>query len=175
MREIFVFSDGRVGSIAEWQHAIDKEGFALRLSTHSHSSEVSGQVHARLGHDDAGFECDQVDSAELMARHSDVDFGHPWKLALAFRSGPDLKSNIASWIGAVIFARVTGGEVFDPQEGKLYAPEEVLSSLREVERDIRQVEDELKKLNEQPRKALTPSPAVITVRLWKEDQAEDDS
>ncbi len=172
MREIFVFSDRQLGSIAEWQKAIDKEGFALRLSTSDFSDEVSGHVPARLGHDDAGFECDQADSAALMARYPDVDFGHAWKCVRAFRSGPDLKPNIASWIGAVIFANVTGGKVFDPQEGKLYAPEDVLSSLREVEGDILQVEDELKKLKERPRKAPVPSPAVISVRLWKDEEGE---
>lgn len=175
MREIFVFSDRQLGSITEWQQAIDKEGFALRLSTSGLSDEVSGRVPARFGHDDAGFECDQADSAALMARYPDVDFGHAWKFVRAFRSGPELKPNIASWIGAVIFANVTGGKVFDPQEGKLYAPEDVLSSLREVERDILQVEDELKKLNERPREAFAPSSAVISVRLWKEDQVEEES
>jgi hypothetical protein len=173
--EIFVFSDRQIGSVAEWQQAIDKEGFALRLSTSGLSDEVSGHVPAQLGNDDAGFECDQADSAELTARYSDVDFGHAWKFARAFRSVPNLKPNIASWIGAVIFAKVTGGKVFDPREGKLYAPEDVLSSLREVERDILQAEDELEKLKKQPRKALASSPAVISVRLWKEDQAEEDS
>jgi hypothetical protein len=70
----------------------------------------------------------------------------------------------------VIFAKITGGKVFDPRDRKLYAPEEVLSSLREIERDILQVEDELKKLKEQPRKAPASSPAVITVRLWKDEE-----
>src|SRR5690349_4231304 len=37
---------------------------------------------------------------------------------------PDLKSNVASWIDAVIFAKITGGKVFDPRDRKLYAPEE---------------------------------------------------
>jgi hypothetical protein len=166
--EIFVFCDRQIGSIAEWQAAIDAEGFALRLSTSGLSNEVSG--HARFGHDDAGFECDQADSAALMARYPAVDFGHAWRCVRAFRSGPDLKSNIVSWIGVVIFAKVAGRKVFDPQEGKLYAPEEALDPLREVERDILQVEDELKKLKERSRKAPDPSPAVICVRLWKDEE-----
>jgi hypothetical protein len=150
---LFVFFDRQLGSVAEWQQAIDKEGFAIRLSTSDLSDEMSGHVPARLGYDDAGFACDQADSTTLMARYPDVDFRHAWRCVRAFRSGPDLKSNVASWIGAVIFAKITGGKVFDPRDRKLYAPEEVLSSLREIERDILQVEDELKKLKEQPRKA----------------------
>jgi hypothetical protein len=85
-----------------------------------------------------------------------------------FRSGPDLKSNVASWIGAATFAKVTGGKVFDPAEGKLYPPEDSLSSLGEVERDILQVE-------ERPRKSPAPSHAVISVRLCKEEQGRKDS
>jgi hypothetical protein len=41
--------------------------------------------------------------------------------------------------------------------------------LREVERDILEVEDELKKLKERPRTTPAQSPAVITVKLWKEE------
>jgi hypothetical protein len=136
---------------------------------------LSGYVPAKLGNDDAGFECDQARSAEIMAHYPDADFGHAWQFARVFRSGPHLKSNIASWIGAAIFAKVTSGRVFDPREGKLYAPEEALSSLREVEREILQVDADLKKLKERPRKGLASSPAVISVRLWKEDQGREDS
>ena len=31
--EIFVLSDRKLGSIAEWQRAIDREGFDLKLDT----------------------------------------------------------------------------------------------------------------------------------------------
>jgi len=173
MREIFVLSNSQVSSIAEWQQAIDKEGFALRLSTSGLFDEMNGHVQARLGHEDAGFECGQLDSAELLTRYSDVDFGHAWKFVRTFRSSSTLKSNIASWIGAATFANVTGGKVFDPQEGKLYAPEEVLSPLREAESNILQIEDEPKKLKEQPREAGAPSPAVINVRRWNDERGEE--
>jgi hypothetical protein len=129
-------------------------------------------VPARLGHDDAGFEYDQADAAALMARYLDIDFGHAWRFARVFRSGPDLKSNIASWIGAVIFAKIAGGKIFDPRDRKLYAPEQALGPLREFERDILLVEDELRKLKERPRITPAQSPAVITVRLWK-GEADD--
>lgn len=173
MSEIFVFSDRRVGSMADWQRAIDNEGFALKLSTNSVTDELTGFLSAKLGNKDAGFECDQADAATLMARYPDVDFGHAWRFARVFRGDPDLKSNIASWVGAVIFAKVTGGKIFDPRDRKLYAPEQALDPLREFERDILQVEDELKKLRERPRRLSASSSAVISVRLWKEDRGED--
>jgi hypothetical protein len=106
MREIFVFFDRQLGYIAEWQQASDKEGFALRLST-----ERLFHLPAQLGSDDSSFECDEADPAEFMACHSDVDLGRVWKFVRTFRSSPNLKPNIASWIGAVIFAKVTGGKV----------------------------------------------------------------
>jgi hypothetical protein len=134
---------------------------------------MNGPVPAKLGNKDTGFECDQADSAKIMANYPHVDFGHAWKFARAFRSGPDLRSNVASWIGAVIFGQVTGGKIFDPRDRKLYAPEQALEPLREAERDILRVEDELRKLKERLRQASTPSPAVITVRLWKDEEGEE--
>src|SRR5215831_9926482 len=92
---LFVFSDRQVSSIAEWQRAIEAEGFALRFSTTGPADELSGSVAAKLGNDDAGFECNQESSADIMARYPDVDFGHAWQFAKVFRSGPTLKSNIA--------------------------------------------------------------------------------
>ena len=75
---LFVFSDRQVSSIAEWQRAIEAEGFALRFSTTGPADELSGSVAAKLGNDDAGFECNQESSADIMARYPDVDFGHAW-------------------------------------------------------------------------------------------------
>ena len=170
--EIFVLSDSQIGSIAEWQQAIEAEGFALRLSTGDASDGLSGQMSARFGNEDVEFECEQVESDELMSRHSDVDFGHAWKFVRAFRGSPTLKQNVAAWISAAIFAKLTGGKVFDPGADRLSTAEELLSSLREVERAIFDVEAERKELSAWPPKALTPSPAVISVRLWKDEEGE---
>jgi hypothetical protein len=169
MREIFVFSDRQIGSFAAWRQALNKEGFALRLSKNGPADELIGHVSAKLGKEYAGFECDQADSAEIMSHYPDVDFGQAWRFAWSFRSGPELRSNVASWIGAAILAKVTGGKVFEPPEVKPYSPEDVLGPLREVERDILQLEEDLKKLEDRPRTEANPSPAIISVRLWKEE------
>jgi hypothetical protein len=171
--EIFVFSDSQIGSIAEWQQAIEAEGFALRLSTDGSSDELSGQMAARFGNEDIGFEYNQVDVVGLMSRYTDVDFSHAWKFVRAFRSAPQLKPNVAAWIGAAIFAKLTGGKVFEPGADKLSMTEELLNSLRDVEHAVLEVEAERKELSLWPPKTLTPSPAVITVRLWKGEEGED--
>jgi hypothetical protein len=44
--EIFVLSDRQIGSIAEWQQAIDAAGFALRFSTADTHNELSGHIAA---------------------------------------------------------------------------------------------------------------------------------
>src|SRR5262249_2649434 len=159
--------DRQVSWIAEWQRAIEAEGFALRFSTTGPADELSGSVAAKLGNDDAGFECNQESSADIMARDPDVDFGHAWQFAKGLPQRSHLEVEYCSWIGAAIFAKVTGGKVFDPGADKLSTTKELLSSLREVEHDILQVEVELKKLEERPQEAHAPSPAVISVRLWR--------
>src|SRR5262249_54143866 len=98
---------------------------------------------------------------------------------VAVREGLPQRSHLeveyCSGIGAAIFAKVTGGKGFDRGADKLSTTKELVSCLREVEHGILQVEVELKKLGERPQEAHAPSPAVISVRLWREDQFEEDS
>jgi hypothetical protein len=54
--QIFVLSDRRLGAIAEWQQAIDAEGFDLRLF-----EDLSGHLPAHRGEQHAGFECGHWD------------------------------------------------------------------------------------------------------------------
>ena len=52
--EIFALSDRRLNSIAEWQRAIDAEGFALQLSGETPFAQLSrflpvpGNTHLRF-------------------------------------------------------------------------------------------------------------------------------
>lgn len=165
--EIFVFSDRQVSSMAEWQEAINKQGFPLRLSTKRPFAELGGHLPAQLDGEDIWFECDHFDAAELMAHYAEVDFGHAWKFVLAFRIGASLKAPLGAWIAATAYARATGGFVFDEIDGKLYTPEEGIEVCRVLDRDIPQLELQLKELRERPPGRLAPSPVTITVKLWK--------
>ena len=87
--EIFVLSDRRLGSIADWQQAIDAEGFDLRLDTSRPFEALSGHLPAQRGAQHAGFECDHWDPHDIIDSYEHIDFGHPWTQTLAFRFGGD--------------------------------------------------------------------------------------
>jgi hypothetical protein len=55
--ELYVLSDQRLSSIAEWQQAIDAEGFALQLSRETPLDAVDGFLPAQLNREPTGFEC----------------------------------------------------------------------------------------------------------------------
>ena len=63
--EIHVFSDRKLASIAQWQQAVDAEGFALRLSTEGSFEALRGFLPAQWSDRQAGFECFHDRAAEL--------------------------------------------------------------------------------------------------------------
>ena len=170
--EIFVLSDRQVDSVAEWQAEIDAEGFPLRLSTDRPFNDLSGHLPAQLNREPVWFECDHFDSAELMAHYSDVDFGHDWAFVLAFRIGPTFKALLGVWIAATAYARVTDGILFDETEAKLFPPDDALKLTRDLQQDIPRLEQQIKELQARPRKAPNPSPAIVSVRIWKREEQD---
>ena len=89
---------------------------------------------------------------ELIVDWPDVDFGHAWKLVLAFRIGASFKSLLGAWIAATAYARATDGIVFDEADAKLYPPDDALKLIRNLERDLPRFEQQMKELQERPRK-----------------------
>jgi hypothetical protein len=168
--EIFVFSDSQIGSMVEWQEAVEAEGFALRLSTDRPFNDLNGHLPAQLNGEDVWFECDHFDLAELIAHYSDVDFGHPWEFVLAFRIGASFKALLGAWIAATAYAKATGGTVFDETDAKLYPLDEALKLTRDLQRDIPRLEQQVKELQARPQKRLNPSQATISVRIVKAEE-----
>src|SRR5712691_4097640 len=107
--EIFVLSDRRLGSIAEWQQAIDSEGFDLRLDASRPFEALSGHLPAHRGEQHAGFECDHWDPKDVMDEEScaDIDFGRRWTQALAFRFGGDFYALWGAYAAAAAYAKAT--------------------------------------------------------------------
>jgi hypothetical protein len=54
--ELFVFSDRRLPSMAEWQRAINAEGFPIRLLTETPFEELNGIVLVQFGDKRTSFE-----------------------------------------------------------------------------------------------------------------------
>ena len=116
--EIHCLSDRQLSSMAEWQHAIDAEGFALALSTARPIHSLEGFVPAQSGEMESGFECYHDDDSELLVAYASVDFGHPWRFALSFRWGGNLAACLAAYQAGAAYAKATGGVVFDPEQAK---------------------------------------------------------
>ena len=121
--EIYVLSDRQLASIAEWQQAIDREGFALRLSTERPFDALSGHLPAQWDDKHAGFECDHWKGSEVIDENPDVEFGRRWEHVLAFRFGGDFGALLGAYAAAAAYARATDGVVFDGESGEVLTPE----------------------------------------------------
>lgn len=132
--ELWVLSDRQLNTMAEWQHAIDAEGFPLKLSDERSIEKLNGFLPASLRGERTGFECNHWPAANFIRDLSDVEFGHEWKYVLAFRWRGDFDELRAAWIAGSAYARATDGIVFDDQEGKIRnAAEAVDAARREYE------------------------------------------
>ena len=133
--EIFVLSDRKLASMAEWQQAIDQEGFDLKLDQSRPIEKLSGHLPAQRAGAHAGFECDHFDPAELLDAEelADVDFGHRWTQMLAFRFGGDFFALFGASAAAAAYARATGGVVFDGESGEVMQPDRAAEVARDNE------------------------------------------
>jgi hypothetical protein len=136
--EIFVMSDRRLSSIEEWQHAIEKEGFALRLDASRPFEALSGHLPAWRGSEPAGFECDHWDAADILDNDglADIDFGHRWTQTLALRFGGDFLALWGAFAAATAYARATGGVVFDGEGGEVLTPDQAAQIVRDIELEL---------------------------------------
>jgi len=127
--QICVLTDSRLTSIAEWQKAIDDEGFPLRLS----DADPDRNLAARLRDEETSIEYGVHDFLELKNVYKNVSFGHDWAYAIAFTWSPDFAEEISAWMAAAAYASATRGVIFDQQEGKVLSFEESLKVIREIE------------------------------------------
>src|SRR5262249_27231339 len=131
--ELFVLSDRRLRSIAEWQHVIDAEEFPLRLSTQTPFEALDGILPVSLGDHSTDFECAHWDAPELMADYAELDFGHPWTEALAFRwGGSSFYSTPAAYMAGAAYAKATAGVVFDCEQGKILTSQHAVQAARDL-------------------------------------------
>ena len=145
--EIFVMSDRRLGSIAEWQKAIEQEGFNLRLDASRPLEAIGGHLPAlrtssmtlpSFGSEPAGFECDHSDPADLLDDDdlADIDFHRRWSQTLAFRFGGDFLALWGAFAAATAYARATGGVVFDGEAREVLTPDKAAEIVRDVELEL---------------------------------------
>jgi hypothetical protein len=132
--EVFVLSDRRLGSIAEWQGAVDAAGLALTLPADVRIEELHGFLPIRAGDVETGFECAR-DAAEVTRFYGTIDFGREWQHALAF-NWQGFEEGAAACMAAAAYARAADGVVFDPQESIVLSPQRAIEYANEFKADI---------------------------------------
>lgn len=133
--ELNIFSDRRLNSIAEWQRAINAEGFPLQLARDVDLSTVSGFLSADLKNKRTGFECYQDEAWEMMESLGRSNFDRDWKFALGLRWGPDFAAVDSAWMAATAYAAATGGVIFDYEEAEIFTPDQGRELIRRFERE----------------------------------------
>jgi hypothetical protein len=118
--ELWVLSDKRLNSIAEWQAAIDAEKYPLKLSKKESFEKLNGFLPSELRGELTGFECYHDDAGELMRENEGTNFGHQWKYALGLRwLGSKEAEILAAWMAGTAYARATDGIVANDQDSQL--------------------------------------------------------
>lgn len=133
--EIFALSDRRLNSIAEWQRAIDGEGFPFppRLSADVLVGQLSGFLPARYDGVLSGFECDHWSPRSIADDYPGAFSRHSWKYAMAFRFGIRPGELECAWMAATAYARATNGQIFDTEEARMFQPDEAAGLVRKIE------------------------------------------
>lgn len=153
--ELWVLSDRQLGSIAEWQAAIDSEGYTLALKKDAHFENLNGFLPCELRGDLTGFECYHDDAAALMHNNADVHFGHDWKYALGLRwLGSKENETLAAWMAGTAYARATGGIVANDQDIRLRTPAQSAEVVRDIEHPSQAYEEARRELRR--RRGLEP-------------------
>lgn len=131
--ELWVFSDRQLSSIAEWQAAIDAEGYPLVLEKDQSFESLKGFLPCHLKGELTGFECYHDDAATLMRHNPDFNYGHDWKYALGFRwLGSKENETLAAWMAGTAYARATGSIVINDQDSRIRTATESAEIVREI-------------------------------------------
>ena len=133
--EMHVFSDRQLASIAEWQGAIDAEGYSLRLDRDVQFATARGFIPAIYNGEQSGFEGYHDDAKETMGFLGNEHFDHPWRCALGFRWGGNFDEMYAAWMAATAYAVRTDGVIFDNQEARSYTPQQARELISQMLRD----------------------------------------
>lgn len=145
--ELFVLSDKQLNSVVDWQAAIDREGYPLRLNGNQAIDALKGFLPALLRDTKTGFECNLWPAEEFMREVSSVNFEHEWNYVLALRWGGNLNQVPAVWMAATAYAKATDGVVFDEEEGKIRSAVDARTVVDDIERELPEMEAMLRQLN----------------------------
>jgi|SRR5580693_1360315 hypothetical protein len=142
--ELFVLSDTQLNSMDEWQAAIDRERFPLRLNNKTPISALKGFLPASLRGNATGFECGHSPVEVFVRGRPRASFDRAWRYVLTFRWGGDFRELESAWMAATAYAKATGGVIFDDEEGKTHTVAEACEIVQDIERSMPKVEELLR-------------------------------
>lgn len=144
--EIYALSAVRLDSIQSWQKAIDSEGFDLKLSTETPFEAMSGFLPAMLAEKLSGFECYHDDIRDLVETYPSLSSAGDWTYVLGFRWASSFEEGLAAWMAASAYAAATAGVVYDPQEDRIFSPQQACDAARDQERDMPAAKERIREL-----------------------------
>lgn len=145
--ELWVLSDRQLNSIAEWQAAIDSEGYSLTLKTDASLERLNGFLPCHLRGELTGFECYHNDAAAFMQNNATVSVGHDWKYALGFRwLGSKQNETLAAWMAGTAYARATAGLVVNDQDSQRRTAAQSAEVVRDIEHPSQAYEEARREL-----------------------------
>jgi len=132
--QMYILSERQVSSIAEWQAAIDAEGYPLQLDPEMRFESLVGFLPSHLRGELTGFECYHLSAVEFIEDYPNIDVGHDWKFALSFVwLGSRWNELIAAWMAGTAYAQATAGVIFDGEGGGILTAAQARKEVYELE------------------------------------------
>jgi hypothetical protein len=139
--ELFVFSDQKLGSIAEWNAALAELGFEVVIEEGGGIAGLNGSWPTKLRGRDVWIEYNHWDAAEFLEDQKEyVKKERDWKYLLAFRWGSDIYAHPSVFMAAAAYAKATDGVVLDEWEPIFRKWEEVAEIARQADLETPKVE-----------------------------------
>lgn len=141
--ELFVFSDRRPETVAEWNAALADIGFDVVIDA-QRIADLSGYQPTRLRGRDVWIEYDHFDPNEFFKEQDYARQDRSWKYLLAFRFGGDFYALAAVLMAAAAYAKITDGVVLDEYEPIFRGWKEIADSAQATEQQIPVLEASMK-------------------------------
>ena len=137
--ELFVFSDKRPDTVAEWNATLADIGFDVVIDA-GRVADLSGSQPTKLRGHDVWIEYDHFDAAKFFEDQDYVKKERDWKYLLAFRWGSDIYAHPAVFMVAAAYAKATDGVVLDEWEPIFRKWDEVAEIARQADLETPKVE-----------------------------------
>lgn len=143
----------------EWQTAIARHGFPLKIETAFDACTLSGWLPCEYQGKVGGFEyaCAVLDNEEL----NELDVPHSFPCMISFSASARVREECMSEvIAAAVLAELAGGLLVDPQEGRRHESADAIRWAKELERTYKS--DCATQQDERP----IPKPSTSWWKVW---------